>query len=224
MNALTGNRWTVLAVLFTARVTMAFQFQAVAALSPVYMTRFDVALGDIGLLIGLYLSPGLLVAVPGGAIGRRFGDRRVVAAGMVLMLVGALLMYLAPGWGGQLLGRVLAGTGGVLLNVLMSKMVTDQFAGREIGTAMGIFVNSWPVGIAAALLLLPFIGSAEDPQTAQGVVVLVVLLGLALFLLGTPKASEPDAGAAEPSPLKGRGLAPRSSPERSGGSTTVLLA
>jgi hypothetical protein len=32
----------------------------------------------------------------------------------------------------------LAGTGGVLLNVLMSKMVTDWFAGKEIATSMAV--------------------------------------------------------------------------------------
>ena len=93
MERYASNRWFVLAVLFAARVTMAFQFQAVAALSPVYMTAFGVELSDIGFLIGLYLAPGLVFALPGGAIGRRFGDRRVIAFGMVLMLTGAVIMF-----------------------------------------------------------------------------------------------------------------------------------
>ncbi|MEO1318641.1 MAG: MFS transporter, partial [Pseudomonadota bacterium] len=65
--------WRLLAVLFAARATMAFQFQAVAALAPSLMERHGVGLAEIGLLIGLYLSPGLVAAYPGGAIGRRFG-------------------------------------------------------------------------------------------------------------------------------------------------------
>ena len=47
----------------------------------------------------------------------------------------------------------------MLLNVLMSKMVTDWFAGKEIGTAMAVFLNSWPLGIALALLALPIVGT-----------------------------------------------------------------
>ena len=121
-----SNRWFVLAVLFAARVTMAFQFQAVAALSPVYMTAFGVELSDIGFLIGLYLAPGLVFALPGGAIGRRFGDWRVIAFGMVLMLIGAGIMFAVHSWEGQIAGRLAAGTGGVLLNVLMSKVVADH--------------------------------------------------------------------------------------------------
>lgn len=186
---------------------MAFQFQAVAALAPVYMHRFDVALADIGLLIGLYLSPGLVIALPGGAIGRRFGDRSAVAVGMALMVAGALAMLLIPTWSGQIFGRLLAGIGGVVLNVLMSKMVTDHFSGREIGTAMGIFVNSWPVGIAAALLCLPLLGGADDPMPAQAVVLGVTLAGLALFLAGTPPAPAGGAAAVPAVPLRGAPLA-----------------
>ena len=63
-----------------------------------------------------------------------------------------------PSWSAQVCGRLLAGLGGVLLNVIMSKMVTDWFAGREIASAMAIFVNSWPVGIALALIALPPVG------------------------------------------------------------------
>lgn len=182
---------------------MAFQFQAVAALSPVYMARFDVALADIGLLIGLYLAPGLFIALPGGAIGQRFGDRLVIAFGLCLMLAGAIAMVLSQTWEGQLYGRLVAGTGGVLLNVLMSKVVTDYFAGHEIGTAMGIFVNSWPVGIAAALLLLPLIVAPNDPQMAQLVVMYTTLAGLILFLLGTRSAEKANSNASETVPLMG---------------------
>jgi hypothetical protein len=47
------NRWGILAVLFTVRLTMGFQFQSVAAVAPLLGTQFGVSLADIGLLIGL---------------------------------------------------------------------------------------------------------------------------------------------------------------------------
>ncbi|WP_108879496.1 MFS transporter [Anderseniella sp. Alg231-50] len=194
-----SNRWFVLAVLFAARVTMAFQFQAVAALSPVYMTVFGVELSDIGFLIGLYLAPGLVFALPGGAIGRRFGDRRVIAFGMVLMLAGAAIMFAAQSWEGQIAGRLIAGVGGILLNVLMSKVVTDHFAGREIATAMGIFINSWPVGIAAALLILPVVAGAGSLPMALAAVAVATACGLLLFVVGTrgSAAQTPETAASE---------------------------
>jgi MFS family permease len=160
------QRWNVLIILFVVRLSMAFQFQSVASLSPAIIKQYGVGLGDIGLLISLYLAPGIVFALPGGEIGRRFGDKRVALFGLVLMTVGGLLMAFAPSWHWQVTGRVGAGIGGVVLNVLMSKMVTDWFAGKEIATAMAIFVNSWPAGIALCLFLLPMIAAAKGIAAA----------------------------------------------------------
>ena len=64
-------------------------------------------------------------------------------------------MASSTSWNMQIAGRLIAGAGGVVLSVQMTKMVTDWFAGKEIATAMAIFVNSWPAGIAVCLLTLP---------------------------------------------------------------------
>lgn len=202
-----AERWRVLAVLFTVRVAMAFQFQSVASLSSFMMADYGFGLADIGLLIGLYVSPGILIALPGGAIGRRFGDKQAVAFGMALMIAGGLLIALSPTWEAQVAGRVLAGLGGVILNVLMSKMVSDWFAGGSLATAMGIFVNSWPVGIALALLTLPPLAGVVGLGGALWVTVALAALGLSLLLLGYRPASALDGQTAEPPvPLRGRVL------------------
>lgn len=177
-----SNRWSILFVLFFARTIMAFQFQAVAALSPVIVDSYLVSLVDIGLLIGLYLGPGVVVAIPGGAIAARFGDRRVVVISLVMMLVGGALMGFDGGWGWLIAGRVLAGVGGVVINIVMTKMLVDWIAGREIATAMGIFISSWPVGIALALLVLPNIAVTGGLGMAWAAVTAAVLLSLVMFV------------------------------------------
>jgi len=88
------NRWVILAVLFVVRLTMAFQFQSVAAVAPLLGQTFGVGLADIGMLIGLYFAPGIALALPGGAIGNRLGDKRTVLAALLLMLFGGLAMAL----------------------------------------------------------------------------------------------------------------------------------
>ncbi len=170
------NRWSVLAVLFAVRATMAFQFQSVAAVAPLLTGEFGVSIADIGVLIGLYFAPGIALALPGGAIGQKFGDRNTVLGALLLMLIGSLTMAMATSWNVQIAGRLVAGAGGVILTVQLTKMMTDWFAGKEIATAMAIFVNSWPAGIAVALLVLPLIG------TGYGVA--AVHLGVAAFIVG----------------------------------------
>jgi len=192
------QRWHALVVLFTVRLSMAFQFQSVASMSPAIIKAYGVGLGDIGLLISLYLAPGIAFALPGGEIGRRFGDKRVVLFGLALMIAGGLLMAFAPTWHLQIAGRLVAGVGGVVLNVLMSKMVTDWFAGKEIATAMAIFVNSWPAGIALCLFLLPALVAAKGITPALLLTTAFCAFGFALLaLLYRPP---PHAGSAAPVP------------------------
>ncbi|NVN85145.1 MAG: MFS transporter [Rhodopseudomonas sp.] len=180
------SRWVMLAVLFAVRATMAFQFQSVAAVAPLLRDNFDIGIAGVGLLIGLYFTPGIVLALPGGAIGQRIGDKRAVFVGLGLMFAGGLIMTLWTSWSGQLAGRLVAGTGGVLLNVQMTKMVADWFVGREIATAMAIFVNSWPVGVAISLLLLPPIGVAAGVNAVYLTVIGLVACGMLLTTIYQP--------------------------------------
>jgi predicted MFS family arabinose efflux permease len=103
------NRWFVLAVLFAVRLTMAFQFQSVAAVAPLLDSAFGASLADIGVLIGLYFAPGIALAIPGGAIGQRFGDKPTVLVALLLMLIGQLAMALSDSWSMQIAGRLVSG-------------------------------------------------------------------------------------------------------------------
>ncbi len=199
------NRWGILAVLFTVRLSMAFQFQSVAAVAPLLGREFGVGLADIGLLIGLYFTPGIALALPGGAIGQRFGDKATVLAALVLMLLGSLAMALpdwfSHSWNVQIAGRLVAGAGGVLLNVQMTKMVADWFAGKEIATAMAIFVNSWPAGIALSLLTLPLIGVSAGVSAVHLAVAALIALGFLLLAAGyrpAPNVATTAAASARP--------------------------
>ena len=190
------NRWGILAVLFVVRLSMGFQFQSVAAVAPLLGHDFGVGLADIGLLIGLYFTPGVALALPGGAIGQRFGDKATVLGALLLMLLGGLAMAFSYSWGGQIAGRLIAGAGGVLLNVQMTKMVADWFAGKEIATAMAIFVNSWPAGVATALLTLPLIGTAYGVAAAYLAVAAVIGFGIVLLAAGYQAPPDPVNAAA----------------------------
>jgi len=190
------SRWGILAVLFTVRLTMAFQFQTVAAVAPLLTTQFGVGIAEIGFLIGLYFTPGAALALPGGAIGTWLGDRRSTLVALALMLIGGLAMAFGESWSWQIAGRVVAGAGGVLLNVQLTKMITDWFAGKEIATAMAIFVNSWPAGIALSLLTLPSIGTAHGVPSVHLLVVALIVIGVGLTLSYRPPPGEAAAATA----------------------------
>jgi len=160
MAAGSANRWVALAVLTFARTAIGFQFQSVGAVSPLLMERLHIANAELGWLIGLFSLPGVFLALPGGLLGGRFGDRRVVLAGLGLMTAGSALMGAADGFAAAVVGRFLSAVGAILLNVLLTKMVADWFAGREIIWAMTVLINAWPIGIGLALFTLPVIANA----------------------------------------------------------------
>jgi MFS family permease len=86
------NRWFMLALLFLARTSMGFQFQTVGSLGPILVDSLGLEYTVVGTLIGLYLLPGVFVALPGGVLGERFGAKRVVTAGLAMMVVGGAIM------------------------------------------------------------------------------------------------------------------------------------
>lgn len=177
------KRWIILFVLFFARTTMAFQFQSVAALSPLMIDSLLLSIVDIGLLIGLYLGPGVIVAVLGGSIASVFGDKRVVVVSLILMFLGSVLVFQATSFGGLVAGRIMAGIGGVVVNVLMTKMVIDWFARHNLATAMAIFISSWPMGIGLALVTLPWLADHSGLSGAWAGVAVLTALALVLFWL-----------------------------------------
>jgi MFS family permease len=194
------NRWGILAVLFAVRATMAFQFQSVAAVAPLLSSEFGVSIADIGVLIGLYFAPGVALALPGGAIGQRFGDKATVLGGLLLMLAGSVAMAFAASWSIQIAGRLVAGVGGVILSVQLTKMLTDWFAGKEIATAMAIFVNSWPAGVAISLLVLSLIGTTYGVGAVH--LSVAAFSGCAIVLLTIAYRSPADAAVASTTSLR----------------------
>lgn len=178
-----AQRWVALLILTLARVSMGFQFQAPASTSPFLIEDLSLGASEIGFLIGLYMLPGIVLAVPGGVLGRRFGDWRMVALGLAMMIAGGAMAGLGENYPVLVAGRLLSGIGAVLLNVLMTKMVADWFGGRELVLAIAVFTNAFPVGIGLALLTLgPLAEVAGWPAAFQATAVAALA---ALLLLAT---------------------------------------
>ena len=187
------RRWALVAAIALARVGFGYQFQSLASLAPELLDRFGLGYAALGGLIGLYMAPGILVALPGGLLGRRYGERLVVGAGLLLMTLGSLLAAGAGGPPGIGAGRALAGAGAVMLVVMQGKMIGDRFPGAAFLPVMGLIVGAFPVGVGlvesthgpvvralgwpgmflvgagiSALALILFLASSERPRPGAG--------------------------------------------------------
>ena len=68
-------RWRILALLFLARIELGFQFLTLASLGDNVMVAFGLDDAGFGLLIGLIMAPGLVLAMAAGLSGRHGSDR-----------------------------------------------------------------------------------------------------------------------------------------------------
>ena len=182
------SKWRILALLFTARCVMGMQFESVGALGPLLRAEgLDYA--RLGILVGAYLAPSVLVALPGGIVVQRLGERTTLLLCAALMFAGAVV-DLSNDWSVRLLARVIAGTGGVVFTIAGTKMIADMFTGRQFGLAMAALAGSWPCGIALALIALPPIADKFGLIGASVALVILTLMAL-ILLFALPKQARP---------------------------------
>jgi len=187
-------RWRILALLFLARIGLGFQFQTVASVGDDLIVAFGFNYADIGFLIGLFMAPGLFLAIPAGYWGRYVSDRIMVVLGLCALALGGAASSLSTESWAVGMGRVLAGAGFLFTTLYFTKMVADWFEGREIATAMSILVMSWPFGIAMGQVGHAWLAQTygwQVPFQAASAYCLIAAVGV--FLLYRPPHDLPDA-------------------------------
>jgi predicted MFS family arabinose efflux permease len=177
------QRWIILAVLSLARIAMAFQFQTIGSVGPLLVDQLDIDYSQVGTLIGLYLLPGVVVALLGGLFGQQYGAKRIVVIGLALMIGGGFLTGVSPSFHIIAIGRFISGSGAVLMNVMVTKMVADWFSDRKVTTAMAILISSWPLGIGLGLILDPGVAAKYSWTTVMHLATLLPLISLALVVI-----------------------------------------
>ncbi|MBR0696908.1 CynX/NimT family MFS transporter [Bradyrhizobium lablabi] len=144
-------RWIILAVLFAARAATGFQFQSIGSATSALMGDLSLGYAEIGVLLGAYLLPGVVVAFPAGLIGQRVSDKTLGVIGLLLMALSGAALSEADGLATALVARMIGGVGATILILAATKMTTDWFDGREIVLAMSLLQMSWPFGAMVAL-------------------------------------------------------------------------
>lgn len=187
-------RWRILGLLFLARVGLGFQFQTVASVGDDLVVAFGLRYADIGFLIGLFMAPGLFLAIPAGYWGRYVSDRIMVVFGLSALAAGGAASSLATESWAIGMGRVFAGAGFLFTTLYFTKMVADWFEGREIATAMSILVMSWPFGIAMGQVGHAWLAQTYGWQAPfQAASIYCVIAALGIYLLYRPPHDLPDA-------------------------------
>ena len=177
------NRWFMLVLLFFVRTVTGIQYQSVASTSSFMMDDLMIDYARLGFLIGLFQMPGIVLSLPGGLLSSRFNDKHIVIASLGFMSMGGLFMGVDDVYTLVVTGRTFCGVGAVLLNVVLLKMVADWFAGKEIVSAMAVFVSSWPFGIGLSLIFLGPLALATSWQRVMLSTAVMSAIALVLFVV-----------------------------------------
>jgi EmrB/QacA subfamily drug resistance transporter len=109
---------------------------------------------DLSWVVNGYLLPLSSLLLLGGALGDRYGRKRMLLGGIAIFALASLLCALAPRLWLLVGGRVLQGVGAALLLPNSLAILGATFAGKTRGRAIGI----WAAAGAAAGAIGPLLG------------------------------------------------------------------
>ena len=209
-----AHRWRILASAMVSFFAVGMTFFAVPPLIGTLRASFELSNLQIGLLMGAIAAPAILLSVPLGAALDRWPPRAAGLAGLAAMLVGAVAFAVAPGYGWLLGGRLVFGAGALLMNLLLARMISVAFAGREVALAMGLFTGTYAAGMIVLFSVHPLLERSLGWRGEMGLLAALVLAAIPLHAAAMPRrlpVGEGRAGStrsrALPLPLVALGVA-----------------
>ena len=152
-----ARKWWTLMAVSVATIMLLLDITVVNTALPEIQRDLKASFTDLQWVIDAYALTLAAVVLTAGSLADRLGRRRVFAAGLVVFTVASLLCGLAPDPTTLNLARALQGIGGAVMFAVSLALIAQEFpAGRERGTAMGIYGAS--IGVAVAIG--PLVGGA----------------------------------------------------------------
>lgn len=115
-----------------------FAYDSIGALANVLVEALHMKSGTIGSLYTWYSVAAILIVLVGGIINDRLGTRRASLLFCTLVLVGAVIVALAPSTTFLFIGRFIFGAGSESLVVTQMAFISRWFKGKELALAFGI--------------------------------------------------------------------------------------
>lgn len=173
-------RWAMLALVWFAYATFGLATRAVAPLVTPIMRDLGISNTQMGAILGGWQAAYIVFAVFAGVILDRWGIRKSVLFGGLIIALSLILRYWVGSFLPLLMAVALLGVGGPLISIGSPKMVSAWFQGRERGIAVGIYATGPIVGSLIALsathpIVMPMVGGSwRSVFLVYGVLALIV--------------------------------------------------
>jgi sugar phosphate permease len=186
-----ANRWVILTLgLLAQAATCAFLY-GIPMLVPQLRAELHLSLTGSGVVVGAPAVGLLLTLIAWGALADRYGERVVIASGLLLATAFLCLSTPVHSVGLLCLLFVLAGASCASVNAASGRVVLGWFAAHERGLAMGVRQTAQPLGVAFAALVLPSAaqrwGAGRALLIPAGACALIAVLVI-VFVIDPPRA------------------------------------
>lgn len=146
-------RWVILVLLWLLYAAFGIISRSIFPLVTPVLADLGLSYSQMGFILGSWQLTYILAALAAGAVLDRWGVRKSIFAGAILIGLSATLRYYAVGFISMLTAVALFGAGGPMISVGGPKTISLWFSGRGRGTAMGVFTSgSWFGGLMALSL------------------------------------------------------------------------
>lgn len=154
---LSPYRWVVLVLVCLVCFLSNFMQYQVSALAVYIMPMFEIDEAGFSMLMLMPMLTAVFLSIPMGMLGDRIGPKRVVAACMVVAVLGGFLRTFGSSFPMQMLSMFMLGAGISALNANLIKIFGTWFKNKA-QLAMGFFYASSSLGVVAANIIAPMIG------------------------------------------------------------------
>ena len=143
-------RWVMLALLWLLYVVFGITTRSIAPLVTPIIEDLKISYSQMGIIMGAWPLTYIAVAAIGGAIIDRWGIRKSLLLGTVIVGLSAALRYFANGFAAMFMFVALFGIGGPMISIGCPKTISVWFRGKERGTAVGVYMTGvWIGGLVA---------------------------------------------------------------------------
>lgn len=195
---MTRYRWAVLAAGTAATASSAALGIGLPVLVPTLREEYSLSLGQIGVLLAAGWIGTAVTLLPWGLAADRFGERVVLAAGLLVCAASIVGAAFASSFSMLLLFLAISGAAGASVNSASGRAVMHWFAADERGLALGIRQTAIPLGGLVAALTLPALAAGGGSKAAflflAGLCAAGALVG-ALVLRGREAVEGIEAGS-----------------------------
>jgi EmrB/QacA subfamily drug resistance transporter len=183
-----ARKWWTLLTVSVATFMLLLDITVVNVALPSIRESLGASFTDLQWVVDAYALTLAALVLTAGSLADRLGRRRLFAIGLGIFSTASLLCALAPDPTFLNLSRALQGVGGAIMFAVSLALLAQEFpAGRERGTAMGIYGAS--IGVAVAVG--PLVGGAlTDGLGWESIFYLNVPIGIGAIALTYLKLRE----------------------------------